>query len=111
MQTDLVAPRAAGWGLSASTLNGLSFRAASLLCPVWLPLLVSYAAGPQPGGEWVGLALLLALFVFMPGTLVVANIPSRGKLARVLASITYVTASEVVMLLVLWGVSTQWGRW
>jgi hypothetical protein len=110
MQTDLIAPRGDGWGLSASTLNGLSFRAASLLCPVWLPLIVSYVAGPQPGGEWIGLALLLALFVFMPGTLVVANIRGWGKPARAIAAIAYVITSEAVMLLLLRGVSSQWGH-
>jgi hypothetical protein len=108
MQSGTITPRAEAWGIAPEIFHGLPFQVASLLCPIWLPLLVTLAAGPQPGNEWVGLALLLALFVFMPGALVIANYRDWGKLARAFALVVYVAASEVVMFVVLWAVSKHW---
>jgi len=108
MQTDLLDQTSAAWGLVPATYRGAGFRLGALLCPVWLPLGVGLVAGPQPRADPTGLALLLALFIFIPGVYVLANTPSWGRLRRAVASAIYVVLSEVVAFWVLLGVNYLW---
>jgi hypothetical protein len=73
---------------------------------VWVPLLVGVLAGR--GAEPVGLTILLALFIFIPGVYVIANMPRWGKVPRALACVAYVAFAEVVTLLVFSGMHLLW---
>jgi hypothetical protein len=86
----------------------VGFRVGALLCPVWLPVVVGGVAGPQPDGAPVGLAILLALFIFIPGVYVLANVTAWGKVLRAFACVIYVVSSEVIAFWVLSGVNLLW---
>lgn len=103
----MVSPAAGGWGLAPAIYTSLWFRTGALLCPVWLPLLMGLAVGPQPGGT-TGLMLLLAFFIFIPGVYVLANSPRLGKLARVFACVVYALVAEAVAFTVLSGLDSVW---
>ena len=90
-----------GWGLSPRVYQSLAFRLACLLVPVWVPPIVVILADRQPPGPPYALMLLLALFIFMPGTHIIANYTGWSRLVRFAASVTYIVASEVVTYLVL----------
>lgn len=84
--------RSSGWGLSATIRQGVGFRIAALLVPIWVPpLLVLIANGPP-----LALALLLAPFVFTPGLYTIANFSSWPPFARVVACFAYVALTGVV---------------
>ncbi len=84
-----VSPRDEGWGLSRHVTQGTAFQWLSLLAPVWLPTGVMVWHHMAP----VEAALLLALFVFIPGLYVVTNLPSVSGWVKVIASLGYVAVS------------------
>jgi hypothetical protein len=55
----------------------------------------------QSSGPPVGLAVLLAPFIFIPGVYVVANVQGWSRLIRFVASLTYVALSAIVAFVVL----------
>jgi hypothetical protein len=61
-----------------------------------------------PDAQPAALALLLALFIFIPGVYVLANLRSWGKLLRLLASMGYVVVSGVAAFWVLSGIKLLW---
>ena len=105
-QTDLLDAAPGGWGLAPATYGSIAFRVGAVLCPVWLPLIVGMLAGPD--AQPAALALLLALFIFIPGVYVLANLRSWGKLLRLLASMGYVVVSGVAAFWVLSGIKLLW---
>ena len=105
-QTDLLDARPGGWGFAPATYRSMGFRVAALLCPAWLPLIVGVLAGP--GAQPVGLAILLAPFVFIPGVYVLANVHRWGRLLRAASCVIYVVASEVLAFWIFPGVKWLW---
>ena len=89
-------PSSSGWGILPSTYESIAFRFAALLVPVWVPPLVAMLAGVQPSGAPVGLALLLAPFIFIPGVYTISNIPRWSGPIRFVASLAYVAVASVV---------------
>jgi hypothetical protein len=61
-----------------------------------------------PDAQPAALALLLALFIFIPGVYVLGNLRSWGKLLRLLASMGYVVVSGVAAFWVLSGIKLLW---
>jgi hypothetical protein len=61
-----------------------------------------------PDAQPAALALLLALFIFIAGVYVLANLRSWGKLLRLLASMGYVVVSGVAAFWVLSGIKLLW---
>ena len=90
-----ISPRAEGWGISSSRLQGTAFRAAALLVPVWLPPLTAIILGAQAPQSPLAIALLLAPFAFIPGLYVLANRAAWSRTSRFLACIAYLVASAV----------------
>ncbi len=84
-----VSARTGGWGLSPVLLQGVAFRVAAILVPVWLPLLIALLLGAQPRQSPVGLALLLAPFVFIPGVYVLTNVPAWSRIIKFSARVLF----------------------
>ncbi|MDA8457449.1 hypothetical protein M4R22_22030 [Acidovorax sp. GBBC 3334] len=105
--TDLVEPADGGWGFSAKTLRGRVFAVTCLAVPLWVPLVLGLLLGRQPGGAF-GILLLLALFIFIPGVYVIANLPRWPGSIRLIACLAYVFLAEVAAFLVLSWVDWIW---
>ena len=73
----------------------------ALLAPVWVPLIVVLMASEQPSGPPVGLAILLAPFIFIPGVYVISNLPGWSGPIRFFASLVYVALASVMGFFVL----------
>ena len=73
----------------------------ALLVPVWVPIIVALMASEQPSGPPVGLAILLTLFIFIPGVYVISNLPGWSGPVRFFASLVYVVLASVVGFIVL----------
>lgn len=84
-----VSPREEGWGLSRHVTQGTAFQWLSLLAPVWLPTAVMVWYNGAPGET----ALLLALFIFIPGLYVVTNLPRASGWVKLISSLGYVLIS------------------
>ena len=89
MPRDDLSPRDAGWGLPSNLVQSAGFRWASLLAPLWLPPCIMVWLGAPP----VAVALMLALFIFIPGLYVVTNLPGWSPWAKLAASLGYVAVS------------------
>ncbi|MFN7153421.1 MAG: hypothetical protein ACK4OE_06985 [Acidovorax sp.] len=84
-----VSPRQDGWGLSRHVTQGTAFQWLSLLAPVWLSTGVMAWHNMAPAET----AILLALFIFIPGLYVITNLPRVSGLVKMFASIGYVAVS------------------
>lgn len=52
--------------------------------------------------------LLIALFVFIPGVYVLANLSNRGRLVRLFACLFYVVVAEFAAFMVLCTLNWAW---
>lgn len=86
---DDLSPREEGWGLPSNLVQSAGFRWASLLAPLWLPPCIMVWLGAPP----VAVALMLALFIFIPGLYVITNLPGWSPWAKLGASLGYVAVS------------------
>ena len=84
-----ISPREDGWGLSRHVTQGTAFQWLSLLAPVWLPTGVMAWHNMAPAET----AILLALFIFIPGLYVITNLPRVSGWVKVIASLGYVAVS------------------
>jgi hypothetical protein len=76
----------------------------ALLSPLWVPLLVVLVIRVfGPGLSALG--LLAALFIFIPGVLVIANHGSWPRWVRFFLCMVYLALSEVVYFGVLYAVA------
>ena len=89
MPRDDLSPREAGWGLPSNLVRSTGFRWASLLAPLWLPPCIMVWLGAPP----IAGALMLALFIFIPGLYVITNLPGWSPWAKLGASLGYVAVS------------------
>lgn len=84
-----VSPREDGWGLSRHVTQGTAFQWLSLLAPVLLPTGVMAWHNMAPAET----AILLALFIFIPGLYVITNLPRVPGWVKVIGSLGYVAVS------------------
>ena len=84
-----VSPRQDGWGLSRHVTQGTAFQWLSLLAPVWLSTGVMAWHNMAPAET----AILLALFIFIPGLYVITNLPRVSGWVKVIVSLGYVAVS------------------
>jgi hypothetical protein len=90
-----ISPRADGWGFSTRVPRTRRAIVGALLSPLWVALLVALAV-PVFGSGLLALAGLGALFIFMPGVLIIANYGSWPRWARFFGCLAYVALSETV---------------
>lgn len=90
----------AGWGIPLATYQSFAFRLFAIFAPVWVPTIVVLMAN-QSNREPIALAMLLALFIFIPGVYVISNIKKWYGIIRFSISLGYVVAAEVVSYEVL----------
>lgn len=88
-------PRADGWGFSTGVPRTRGAIVGALLAPLWVALLLSLAVRVF-GSSLLALGGLGALFIFMPGVLVIANYDSWPRWVRFIGCLAYVALSEIV---------------
>jgi hypothetical protein len=92
-----VSTRREGWGLSSKVIGSTFFRAFVLLTPLWAPLLSSMLLDGDANAQ----ALLLVLFVFLPGLHLISKLSRWSVLMKLIASVGYVGVMGVLGFLVL----------
>lgn len=92
-----VSARREGWGFPTKVVRSVFFRAFVLLTPLWAPLLSSMLLDSDANAQ----ALLLVLFVFLPGLHLICNLPRWSVLMKLIASVGYVVATGILGFLVL----------
>jgi len=90
----------AGWGIPLATYRSFAFRLFAILVPVWVPTVVVLMAN-QSNREPIALAILLVLFIYIPGVHVISNIEKWSGIIRFWISLGYVVVAEVVSYEVL----------
>ena len=90
-----IRPRADGWGFSTGVPRTRRAIVGALLSPLWVALLLALAV-PVFGSSLLALGGLGALFIFMPGVLIIANYGNWPRWVRFFGCLAYVALSEIV---------------
>ena len=89
--------RAEGWGLATGVPRDRRTTVASLLCPLWVPILLVLSVLLFDAGV-LALAVLVATVIFVPGVLIIANYVGWPRWVRFVASLAYVVMAEAAYI-------------